>query len=75
LNLKPDSAPLLAGEVVNADQQGACASMNTIIDELPQTIPNSHVISTASAFRTALARWNRGVSAGNEFLTKAAHRV
>jgi hypothetical protein len=46
LNLKPDSAPLLAGEVVNADQQGACASMNTIIDELPQTIPNSHVISS-----------------------------
>jgi alpha-L-fucosidase 2 len=47
LNLKPDSVPLLAGELVNADQQGACAGMNKIIGELPMTIPNSHVISSA----------------------------
>jgi hypothetical protein len=47
LNLNPDSVPLLAGEVVNADQQGACANMNKIIDELPKTIPNSYVISSA----------------------------
>jgi len=47
LDLKADSVPLLAGEVVNADQQGACASMNKIIDELPKTIPNSYVISSA----------------------------
>jgi hypothetical protein len=47
LNLNSDSVPLLAGEVVNADQQGACASMNKIIDELPKTIPNSYVISSA----------------------------
>jgi hypothetical protein len=46
LNLKPESVPLLAGEVVNADQQGVCASMNAIIAELPKTIPNSHVISS-----------------------------
>ena len=46
LNLKADEVPLLAGELVNADQKGACASMNTIIDELPTTIPNSHVISS-----------------------------
>ncbi len=47
LNLNAEQVPLLAGEVVNADQQGACASMNKIIDELPKTIPNSHVISSA----------------------------
>ncbi len=47
LNLNPAEVPLLAGEVVNADQQGACASMNKIIDELPKTIPNSYVISSA----------------------------
>jgi hypothetical protein len=41
LNLKPDSVPLLAGELVNADQKGACASMNSIIAKLPQTITNS----------------------------------
>jgi hypothetical protein len=47
LNLKAESVPLLAGELVNADQKGACASMNSIIAELPRTIPNSHVISSA----------------------------
>ncbi len=28
-------------------RDGACASMNKIIDELPQTVPNSYVISSA----------------------------
>lgn len=46
LNLKAESVPLLVGEVVNADQQGACASMNSIIAELPKTIPHSYVISS-----------------------------
>jgi lysophospholipase L1-like esterase len=31
---------------VNADQKGACASMNSIIAELPKTIPNSYIISS-----------------------------
>jgi hypothetical protein len=47
LDLKPEAVPLLAGEVVNADQKGVCASMNAIIADLPKTIPNSHVISSA----------------------------
>jgi hypothetical protein len=46
LNLNPKKVPLLAGEVVNADQGGVCASMNSIIATLPQTIPNSYVISS-----------------------------
>jgi lysophospholipase L1-like esterase len=46
LHLKAESVPLLVGELVNADQQGACASMNAIIAELPKTIPNSCVISS-----------------------------
>ena len=46
LNLKAEEVPLLAGEVVNADQKGACAGMNTIIDELPKTIPTARVISS-----------------------------
>lgn len=46
LNLDAASVPLLAGELVNADQRGACASMNAIIAELPKTIPNSFVISS-----------------------------
>ena len=47
LNLQAEYTPLLAGEVVHADQGGKCASMNTIIATLPQTIPNAHVISSA----------------------------
>src|ERR1022692_2430746 len=46
LDLKAEEVPLIAGELVNADQKGACASMNAIIDELPKTIPNAHVISS-----------------------------
>jgi hypothetical protein len=46
LDLKPNSIPLLAGEVVSEDQGGACASMNKIIATLPETIPNAHVISS-----------------------------
>jgi hypothetical protein len=46
LNLKAEEVPLLAGELVNADQKGACASMNSIIVDLPKTIPNSYVISS-----------------------------
>lgn len=46
LDLKADEVPLLAGEVVNADQGGVCASMNKIIDDLPKTIPTAHVISS-----------------------------
>jgi hypothetical protein len=47
LNLNPKKVPLLAGEVVHADQGGVCASMNAIIATLPQTIPNSYVISSS----------------------------
>jgi lysophospholipase L1-like esterase len=45
LNLKASDVPLLAGEVVAADQRGQCAVMNDIIDRLPQTIPTAHVVS------------------------------
>jgi len=47
LKLDAKSTPLLAGEVVNADQGGVCASMNEIIATLPQTIPTAHIISSA----------------------------
>jgi len=47
LGLNPDSVPLLAGEVVHADQGGLCASMNNIIAKLPQTLPNPYVISSS----------------------------
>ncbi len=46
LNLDPNSIPLLAGELVSAEQGGKCASMNPIIATLPETIPNAHVISS-----------------------------
>ena len=46
LNLDATSVPLIAGEVVNAEQGGICASMNNIIDNLPQTISTAHVVSS-----------------------------
>ena len=47
LKLKPKNVPLLVGELLDREQHGACAGMNAIIDELPQTIPTAHVISSA----------------------------
>ena len=44
LNLKGENVPLLAGEVLGEDQNGACASMNEIINTLPEVIANSYVI-------------------------------
>jgi hypothetical protein len=47
LNLRPEEVPLLAGELVHADQDGRCAGFNTIMAELPKTLPNAYVISSA----------------------------
>ncbi len=47
LNLKAEEVPFLAGETVNAEQQGACAGFNKIMAELPKPLPNSYVISSA----------------------------
>ncbi len=47
LDLQAADVPLIAGEVVNADQQGKCAAMNKTIDALPQTIPTAHIVSSA----------------------------
>lgn len=45
LDLQAEQVPLIAGEVVSADQDGKCASMNAIINTLPQVIPTAHVVS------------------------------
>ncbi|HEX4797550.1 MAG TPA: sialate O-acetylesterase [Humisphaera sp.] len=47
LDLKPENVTLLAGEVVNADHQGEKAAFNEILKNLPGTLPNSYVISSA----------------------------
>lgn len=47
LGLKAEDVPLIAGEVVNADQNGVCAGMNKLIADLPRTIPTAHVVSSA----------------------------
>lgn len=48
LGLNAADVPLLAGEVVTTEEGGHCGAMNPIIDSLPQTIPNAHVISAAN---------------------------
>lgn len=46
LNLKADSVPLLAGQLLDEEQYGACAIMNPIINTLPDIIPDAHVVSS-----------------------------
>ena len=53
LDLDAASTPLIAGEVVGADQTGKCASMNAIIDRLPETIPTAHIASSAGCLAGA----------------------
>ncbi|HPH17005.1 MAG TPA: sialate O-acetylesterase, partial [Bacteroidales bacterium] len=47
LGLEAQETPLLAGQVLSA-AGSCCSSMNSIINTLPQTIPNSYVISSAN---------------------------
>jgi hypothetical protein len=47
LGLDPAEVPLLAGEVVNADQGGTEASANEIMKNLPEVLPNSWVVSSS----------------------------
>ena len=47
LDLDPNELPLLAGEMVHADQGGRCASHNAIIATLPESISGARVISSA----------------------------
>jgi hypothetical protein len=47
LGLKPNSVPLLAGELVSKEQGGKCASMNSIIQSLPSIISNAYVVSSS----------------------------
>jgi hypothetical protein len=46
LSLEAAQVPLLAGETVNADQEGAAASANAFIAELPAVVPTAHVVSS-----------------------------
>lgn len=47
LGLKAEEVPLLAGEMVHADQKGVCAGMNEVIATLPEVIPTAHVIPSS----------------------------
>jgi hypothetical protein len=46
LGLAAVDVPLLIGGLVPADQQGACASMNAVIADLPKTIPTAYFVSS-----------------------------
>ncbi len=46
LSIPLNSLPLIAGEVVSADQEGKCATMNEIIATLPLTLPQAIVVSS-----------------------------
>lgn len=48
LSLEAKDVPLLAGELVHEDQNGKCASMNPIINKLPEVVPTAHVVSSSA---------------------------
>lgn len=46
LNLDPDEVPLVAGELLSAEFNGKCHAFNVFIHQLPNVIPNAHVVSS-----------------------------
>ncbi|MCW0484945.1 sialate O-acetylesterase [Gaoshiqia sediminis] len=46
LNLDPTKTPLLAGELLSAEFEGKCFAFNQFIAQLPEVIPNAHIISS-----------------------------
>jgi hypothetical protein len=46
LNLDPMKTPIIAGELVSAEFEGRCAGFNQFIAQLPNVIPNAHVVSS-----------------------------
>lgn len=81
LNLKAADVPLLAGELVAKDQGGACAGMNTIIDDLPKTIPTAHVISATGCTKINSLHFNPagyrllGTRYGDEMLSLLGYKI
>ncbi len=81
LNLKAADVPLLAGELVAKDQGGACAGMNTIIDDLPKTIPTAHAISATGCTKANSLHFNPagyqllGTRYGEEMLSLMGYKV
>ncbi|GGF25250.1 sialate O-acetylesterase [Echinicola rosea] len=76
LGLVSEEVPLLAGEMVSAEQGGKCASMNAIIATLPVVIPTAHVISSedceaiADGLHFSAAGYRKlGSRYGNQMLT------
>ncbi|HKM94443.1 MAG TPA: sialate O-acetylesterase [Prolixibacteraceae bacterium] len=47
LSLNPEEIPLLAGEMLSAEFNGKCFAFNQFIAQLPNVIPNAHVVSSA----------------------------
>jgi hypothetical protein len=57
LSLNTDSVPLLAGELVSAEDN-CCSGMNPIINQLPDSIPSAHIISSAGCPSQDKAHFN-----------------
>ena len=57
LSLSADSIPLIAGELLSAEGN-CCASMNPIINRLPDAIPTAHVISSSGCTGKDEAHFN-----------------
>ncbi len=72
LSLEATDVPLLAGEVMSAPGN-CCASMNTIINQLPDVVPTAHVISSSGCTASDNAHFD---SAGYRLLgTRYAEKM
>ncbi len=74
LGLTAANVPLLVGQVVDAAQGGLCAAHNNIINNISNTIPTAHVISSSGC--TAVSDKLHFTSAGYRLLgTRYAQKM
>lgn len=57
LSLEAEKIPIVAGEVL-VGEGACCASMNTIINQLPDSIPNAYVVSSEGCEAADYAHFN-----------------
>jgi hypothetical protein len=66
---------------VHADQEGKCAGFNKIMAELPNTLPNAHVISSAGCTSNDRLHFNSagsrefGKRYGEKMLSLQGHKA
>lgn len=63
LGLEAEDVPLFVGETLRQEQGGSCYAHNTVIAEVPNTIPTSYIVSSKGCPGNGVDPWHFSASA------------